>query len=439
MRINHLFLVLALFLVQSTHATPIVIEKEPLQFPDGVPGRPAFLARIQARYTTPNTVIGEVQDGFFCSRRSAITWNASLFNEMNANKALWTIVRAELKEAHYPQTPSRPAADDIFDLQKKNPAPDPHEKELLQIGMLVKEVSVTACQHGPKRWTGDAYLKLFWQTLAPEQNKVVFEATTEGIAHSSSGSEASSLSELLQRAFRSATKQLLAEPGFLQAARTLPDPSFLASTTPAPDVGAATSLDPLTLEAPMPMSSRLSDHMTEARAGVATVVAERGSGSGFFISRQGYLLTNAHVVGNASFVRIKLTTGRELVGEVLRRDAARDIALIKTELGGFVPLPLRAEEVPIGEEVFALGSPLGETFNTSVTRGVLSGLREFEGQSFLQSDVAILPGNSGGPLLDSQGRVVGVTVAGLGAKGLAGMNFFIPIRDALNRLKVSTR
>jgi serine protease Do len=79
---------------------------------------------------------------------------------------------------------------------------------------------------------------------------------------------------------------------------------------------------------------------------------------------------------------------------------------------------------------------LGERFNTTLTRGILSGYRTLDDKRYIQSDVAILPGNSGGPLLDSQGTVIGITVMGLGARGIAGMNFFIPIGEALAKLGV---
>ena len=74
-----------------------------------------------------------------------------------------------------------------------------------------------------------------------------------------------------------------------------------------------------------------------------------------------------------------------------------------------------------------------------LTRGILSGYRTINNLRFLQSDVAILPGNSGGALLEKAGQVIGITVAGLGAKGLAGMNFFIPIEDALSKLSLQVK
>jgi len=141
-------------------------------------------------------------------------------------------------------------------------------------------------------------------------------------------------------------------------------------------------------------------------------------------------------VGSSKFVKVKLSTERDLIGEVIRFDKSRDVALIKTEQIAVQPMAIRDSEPNIGEEVYVLGSPLGDKFSTTLTKGILSGYRTLKEQRFLQSDASILPGDSGGPLLDAQGSVIGITVAGLGAKGLAGMNFFIPISDALTKLGV---
>jgi S1-C subfamily serine protease len=101
-----------------------------------------------------------------------------------------------------------------------------------------------------------------------------------------------------------------------------------------------------------------------------------------------------------------------------------------------MPIAIRKGDVNIGEDVYAIGSPMGHKFNTTLTKGIMSGFRDTNGNKFLQSDVTILPGNSGGPLLDSNGNAIGITVSGMVVKGFSGMNFFIPIEDALAKLGV---
>jgi S1-C subfamily serine protease len=123
------------------------------------------------------------------------------------------------------------------------------------------------------------------------------------------------------------------------------------------------------------------------------------------------------------------------VGEVVRDDAHRDVALIKTESVSEVkPLHVTMAEQAVGEDVFAIGSPLGLELTGTFTRGVLSGQRENDGLEYLQSDVAVNPGNSGGPLLDGSSEVIGMAVL-LNDKA-HGLAFFIPIREAANALQL---
>jgi S1-C subfamily serine protease len=169
-------------------------------------------------------------------------------------------------------------------------------------------------------------------------------------------------------------------------------------------------------------------------AAVATVESGIGSGSGFYISQEGYLLTNKHVVGDDKFVRVKLSTGRSLVGEVVRVDKARDVALLRTDPASSEALALRPDAGTVGEVVYAVGSPFGQSLSGTITRGVLSARRVFEGVPFLQSDVAVNPGNSGGPLIDANGHVIGISVIGTGAQGI---NMFIPIDDVMDKLSLA--
>ena len=181
----------------------------------------------------------------------------------------------------------------------------------------------------------------------------------------------------------------------------------------------------------------LSEGTSALQAAVVTVKIEGAHGSGFFISKDGYLLTNHHVVTENKFVTVKLTTGRELPGEVLRTNKTRDIALVKVNESGMVALPLRLEPPEVASEVYAVGTPRDEKYSTTITKGIVSAYRTENDLSLLQSDVAIHPGNSGGPMVDRFGNVVAASVAGLTISGVSvSINFFIPIADALKFLAV---
>jgi serine protease Do len=156
----------------------------------------------------------------------------------------------------------------------------------------------------------------------------------------------------------------------------------------------------------------------------------RGMGSGFIVSPDGYIVTNAHVVDGASEVTVKLTDRREFTAKVIGADKRTDIALIKIDAKGLPALDMSAPPaVKRGEWVIAIGSPFG--FENSVSAGIVSGVhRALPGGQmtpFIQTDVAVNPGNSGGPLLNSAGQVVGVNSQIYSRSGgYMGLSFAIP-------------
>jgi serine protease Do len=160
-----------------------------------------------------------------------------------------------------------------------------------------------------------------------------------------------------------------------------------------------------------------------------------GMGSGFIISEDGYVLTNAHVVAESTDLLVKLTTKREYKAKVIGADLYTDVALIKIEASGLPVVKIGASEpLEPGEWVAAIGAPFG--FENSVTVGVVSAkerlLPDGSYVPFIQTDVAVNPGNSGGPLFSSRGEVVGMNAMILSQTGgFMGISFAIPIDIAM--------
>ncbi len=164
-------------------------------------------------------------------------------------------------------------------------------------------------------------------------------------------------------------------------------------------------------------------------------VPVRGQGSGFIVNADGIILTNAHVVKDASEVTVKLTDRREFRAKVLGSDPKTDIAVLKIDAKNLPTLQLGStKDLKVGEWVLAIGSPFG--FENSVTAGVVSAkgrsLPDDSYVPFLQTDVAINPGNSGGPLLNTRGEVVGINSQIYSRSGgYQGVSFAIPIDVAI--------
>ena len=169
--------------------------------------------------------------------------------------------------------------------------------------------------------------------------------------------------------------------------------------------------------------------LKEAAGGAVVILAGDEMGSGVLITADGYLLTNEHVAGPRT-VTVRWPDGGETAGEVVRGDTRRDVALMKVASAKRRPLAIRRPPVDLGETVYAIGTPRPTPPDT-LTRGVVSATRKLDGQTFIQSDVAITHGNSGGPLLDEKGAVVGLADLTVDASNGSTINFFIPIDDAL--------
>ena len=168
---------------------------------------------------------------------------------------------------------------------------------------------------------------------------------------------------------------------------------------------------------------------------------QENSGSGFIVSRDGYILTNEHVVNGSSKVTVRLLDRREFEAKVVGTDPATDLAVVKIEAGNLVPAPLGDSDASrVGEWVLAVGNPLGENLTFTVTSGIISAkgrslalpnVSDPSIQDFIQTDAAINPGNSGGPLVSVRGQVIGVNSAIASSTGLfSGYGFAIPINLA---------
>lgn len=361
----------------------------------------------------PGTVWSSPHGGWFCVAWPKITWKGGQ-NELKGGE-YQDALRAEMKEAGL-KVDGDP--DNLFEAQASTSD--------LQVGGIIDDISMTYCQPNVTSVSsihGQAVLSMQWQVYSSLQKTVLAKIRTTGGVDIKAG-EPSGAEALLIGAYKANVRALIASDDFRKI--------ILSAPAPAGELARPDKLSPLPLAGALQAGSR---PIADAVASVVMVFAGETSGSAFLVSSDGLLMTDRHVVGDAKFVKVRWPDGIETLGEVVRGDKTRDVALVKTDPRGRRPLKLRRDPPQPGDEVYAIGAPLDQKFQSTVTRGVVSANRTFEGLAFIQSDVSVNPGNSGGPLLDDKGQVLGMTESGLRISGApAGINLFTPIGDALDFL-----
>ena len=232
-----------------------------------------------------------------------------------------------------------------------------------------------------------------------------------------------------------------------------PAPTAMPEATPtvAPFPTPTIPLTPAPVSMPVPTSTpTLASMVEDVSPGVVQIVTLSGTGSGFIIDADGLVVTNAHVVQGFKTVDVRLGSGQSYQGEVLGVDEAADLALLDLrEFRNFEPVALGdSDAVAVGEEVIAMGFPLGGNDillgSPSVTSGIVSAKRVSKsGVKLLQSDAAVNPGSSGGPLFDRDGRVVGVNTGKLfessDGRPVEGIGLAVAINEVRDRLDLLAR
>jgi hypothetical protein len=269
---------------------------------------------------------------------------------------------------------------------------------------------------------------LKWSLFDPSEKKVLLSVLTGGY---NDAGIAMGETEAFSLASIDALQSLICNPDFLQLIVS----DFSSSKS------ANSNFDKIII--PSFVSKGVDENSNYIETSIkSTVTIKRkdgGHGSGFFLSSNGYLLTNEHVIAGSESCEALLSNGISLPLEVIRSDKKRDIALLKIPGSGYPPLPLDTSYIKgkIGSDIVAIGTPKDIDLGQTVTKGIISGLRDFEGQIFIQTDASINPGNSGGPLINKKGQVVGiVTSKNMNAEGIA---YAIPVMDALKKLNIELK
>lgn len=172
---------------------------------------------------------------------------------------------------------------------------------------------------------------------------------------------------------------------------------------------------------------------------IVKIQTNYGDATGFILTKDGLIITNRHVVSRSTKAEITFYDKTKVEASVIRRDANADIAILSIgnsfQSLSLQPLPICYKQYPsLGESVIAIGNPL--SFSNTVTRGIVSGIRDTESQTLIQTDASVNRGNSGGPLLNKYGEVVGVVNSKIADVGIQGLSFAVSIINALDNLEL---
>ena len=427
------------------------VEKTPLQTPlgankDATP-LPIGFNKIAFAIPTGTPMIAANAEGWLgpvlCKPPYGIVTQTSLRKKSATDDTMRGIFNTTMQGLGYDVTgdPGR-----MFDTDADD------QRTMLAIGGRITDIKINFCRK-VNFWgraqgiTGEANIEIEWTVFDLINRRNVFKTSVRGYGRLESPNP-EGVEILFEKALSAAAHNLGANPDFYNLVFFGDLPTNLPGTHTDPYENAASLFDPaqpITLAAMTPSTTPAAGRWGEIKTN-AVLLQKIAHGSGFFITSQGHILTNAHVVGNASRMRV-VTSGKEhkLTAEVLRVDKMRDVALLKLEsipdTMVINPLPIVTNKAIIGQDVYLIGAPAYTRLQDTLTKGIVSAHRvnPYTKLPFIQADITVHGGNSGGPVLDEYGNIIGLSVSGyIDNNGpLSGLNSFIPIASALESLGIT--
>jgi len=441
---------LLLILISLTACNGLTVEETPLKQAAFPPedARPAPIGFNKVRHAIPTgTPLASYSPkgllGLLKCAGPYTVVQSSIFRRSYPDDNLTTIFRDTMQAQGYDVTgdPGR-----LFDEQEDI------MRSTYSIGARITDIKIDLCREvnllgTPRGETGEASTTIEWSVYDLLRRKNVYKTTTKGYAKRRIPNH-DGLPLLLEDSFAAAAHNVGADPAFHNLIFYGEEPQDAPGTYQDPYEEPALLFD--TNEQVVIKNKPLSHvsaegHWDSIKHTAVLIQAGQGHGSGFFLTNRGHIMTNAHVVGDAARVRVVSSNKKhKMIAEVLRVDRKRDVALLKLEE---IPdklrihtLPIRTDKPRIGSTVFAIGTPTYKRLQDTLTKGIVSAHRmdARERQPYIQADVAIYGGNSGGPLLDEYGNLIGLAVSGYmrGDIPLDALNNFIPIQDGLEHLDI---
>ena len=269
-----------------------------------------------------------------------------------------------------------------------------------------------------------------WNVLDKAINKVVYTEKTEGLYRFRSYSYNLRGNNLF--AFEDALVKFLNNGKFVDLVKEAKDSRFKPEKTALIE-GEVVKINRPTI----PQFENISELIKHANQSCVTIITDGGHGSGAIIDEEGYVLSAYHVVEGANRIQVKFSSGLLLDANIIADDKQNDMVLLDIIGSGYksLPLAINAKSSP-GDEVITIGTPADLSLGQSVAKGIISGRREIGNIEYIQTDMAVSPGNSGGPLLNFKGEIIGVIQSKIISEGVEGIGMAIPVEVAVKCLNL---
>lgn len=188
----------------------------------------------------------------------------------------------------------------------------------------------------------------------------------------------------------------------------------------------------------IPIAKNIPNKVSKVVNSVVTIKSETGFGSGFIVSEDGYIISNYHVVNDTTNIEVILNNEKKLTPEVIRVSKVFDLALLKVDTTNLPVIAIEeSKDIELATDVYAIGTPTAEDLSQTITKGIISGIRKLEtGSKLIQTDASINSGNSGGAMVNKEGKVIGVVSSKVKGFGIEGVAFGIPAYEIIDKLKI---
>ena len=406
--------------IKDKFAIPEISRLEPIKYKGEKAHRAISLTNIEfdiTKFDSYTTIIGYQTCG---NRNYPMNWDDTRF-EYQKKKLLADQISETFQEASY----------DLTSNLKLNPL-----QEKLELIATLKALKLNWCNPTPRKQNSaskaETYVKIHWTLRDPIRDTVLSEATTKGSFNGLQQSpKRDGLIYSLNKSIETATINLLANQSFVENIKAEDLKSIQEDFDESLDAEVFYGTG----------SGNFKKKLDHLKNSTVTIKIKEGHGSGVIINKQGYVLTNAHVVGDNTDVQVNYM-GQYYSARVVRKEPLRDVAIVKirNHIPKLAYATLSEMTVNQGDNIYIIGTPLSEALGNTLTNGIVSAVRNISGFPFYQTDASINPGNSGGPVFDDKGELIALTVAGIFTKSGASLNinYLIPIDDVVNTLRLNT-